>query len=144
MKSLANALADLQYTLKEICGNNQNEALCALGKLAEPQRVNIFRRKFYEPSFSHLPILRKAPKWLWYLFLRNNNGLLLRCVIDWMYPLLPNHIYTGLSPYLFRRVLRAFLNTFSWVIILRLGRIKFCMSFLDWLLIVCLLIPTHL
>ena len=45
-------------------GEVRDEALCALGKLAGPalRWLAIFGRKFYEPSFLHLPIHRKAVK----------------------------------------------------------------------------------
>lgn len=58
IKSLA--AADLQYTLKGFHSEDQDEALCALGKLAEQTfRAGYFREIFYEPGFLHLPI-RKA------------------------------------------------------------------------------------
>ena len=44
-------------------------------------------------------------------------------------------LYTGLPPYLFGTVLRAFWKTVSWDIILRLAQVKFSISFLHWLLI---------
>lgn len=34
-KSLATAVIGLQYTLKEVQGEDQDEAFCALGKLVE-------------------------------------------------------------------------------------------------------------
>ena len=45
-------------------GEVRDEALCALGKLAGPalRWLAIFGRTFYEPSFLHLPIHRKAVK----------------------------------------------------------------------------------
>ena len=44
-------------TLNGIQGEGQYGALCALGKLAEPalRYLDIFRRKFYEPSFLLFP-----------------------------------------------------------------------------------------
>ena len=56
------AVADLQNTLK-VQDRDQDEALCALGGLAEQAlRTDIFRRKFHESNFLHLLILRKALK----------------------------------------------------------------------------------
>ena len=48
IKSSATTVADLQDTLKGIQGEDQGEALCALGKLAELalRELDIFRRKF--------------------------------------------------------------------------------------------------
>ena len=57
IKSLATAVV----TLKGIQGDNQDEAVCALGKQAE-QALRYIERKFYEPCFLRLPILRKAIK----------------------------------------------------------------------------------
>lgn len=51
----------LQLFLKGIQGDNQDEAVCALGKQAE-QALRYIERKFYEPCFLRLPILRKAIK----------------------------------------------------------------------------------
>ena len=63
-KSLATADDDPQDTLKNVLSEDQDEALCALEKLAEPalRQLDIFRRNLYEPGFLHLPILRKALK----------------------------------------------------------------------------------
>ena len=60
-KLLATAVADLQYTLKGIQGEDQDEVLCALGKLAELaiRQLNLFRRESHGPSFLDLPTLRK-------------------------------------------------------------------------------------
>ena len=54
---LATAVADLQYTLKGIQGEDQDEVLCALGKLAELaiRQLNLFRRESHGPSFLDLP-----------------------------------------------------------------------------------------
>ena len=76
IQSLTTAVADLQYTLK-VQGRDQDEALCALGELAEQAlRTDIFRRKFHEPNFLHLLILRKALKSLRYLCLVTSSNLL--------------------------------------------------------------------
>ena len=66
IKSLVTAVTDLQSTLKGIQGEDNHVALSALGKLAEPalRYLCIFRRIFYKHGTLHLPILRKAPKWL--------------------------------------------------------------------------------
>ena len=50
----------IQSTLKGSHGKDQG-GLCTLRKLAEPALtyLDIFRRLFYEPSFLHMPMLRK-------------------------------------------------------------------------------------
>ena len=53
IKSSAASVTDPWYILKEVHCEDQQEALCALGKLAG---------EFHEPSFLHLPILRGALK----------------------------------------------------------------------------------
>ena len=63
-KSSPTADDDPQDTLKNVLSEDQDEALCALGKLAEPalRQLDIFRGNFYEPGFLHIPILGKALK----------------------------------------------------------------------------------
>jgi len=41
----------------------RNEALCALGKTGRTGlQIDIFRKRFYEPKFSHVLLSRKAVK----------------------------------------------------------------------------------
>lgn len=89
VKSRAPAVGDLEDTLKGVQGRSRNEAIYALGKLAErDSSQDTFRRKFYEPNFSHLFILRKALKSLRdHLFLMTSSNLLPRCGLNCMYPL---------------------------------------------------------
>ena len=64
-ESQATVTTDLQYILKGVHGEYQNEILCALGKLAEQsfRQLDIIRRIcFYEPICLHLSIFRKALK----------------------------------------------------------------------------------
>lgn len=53
VKSLTTAVSDPQHTLKEIQGEDQLEALCALGKQTELalRQLHIFRGKFDESNF---------------------------------------------------------------------------------------------
>ena len=62
IKSFATAVTDLRYARKGIQGKDQDETLCAPGKLTELtlRELDIFRLRLYEPSFLHL--LRKALK----------------------------------------------------------------------------------
>ena len=76
IQSLTTAIADFQSTLK-VQDRGQDEALCALGELAEQAlRTDIFRGKFHESNFLHLLILRKALKPLKYLCLVTSSNLL--------------------------------------------------------------------
>ena len=74
---------------REFRAESRNETIYPLGKLAEQDfRQDIFRRKFYEPNFSHLFILRKALKSLRdHLLLMTSSNLLPRCGLNCMDPL---------------------------------------------------------
>ena len=92
MKSLAIAVV----TLKGIQGDNQDEALCALGKQVE-QALRYIGRKFYEPHFLHLPILRKAIKSLTKMAVPHASQQPSTKVCAGLHvPLFPNHIYADL------------------------------------------------
>ena len=57
------ALADLQHTLKGTQGGDQEWGTLCCGKTGRTGlQIAVFRRKFYEPQFLHLLILRKTLK----------------------------------------------------------------------------------
>ena len=88
IKSLATIVSDLQFTLRGIQGEAQDEALCVLGKLAEQalRKLDIFRRTFSEPRFLPLSILGKALKTLTEIPVSvTSSNLLQRSVLDCTY-----------------------------------------------------------
>ena len=72
---------------RECRAESRNETIYALGKLAEQDfRQDMSRRKFYEPNFSHLFILRKALNSLRdHLLLVTSSNLLPRRGLNCMY-----------------------------------------------------------
>ena len=61
IESLATSVADLQHSLKEVQGRDQEWGTLCSGKLVN-RLLDIWRINFYEPNFLHLIILRKVLK----------------------------------------------------------------------------------